>query len=340
MGEKISEQMGASLEFNTAGTRLVVGEGYLANFMGTDSVRVYDLSAENELIEIGEFSEQYIHEKVKISSDGNFIMYNANSVFSSSIKVLEFDSNSGGWNQKGQTLTGATNSELAINMNGNRIAYSTPSFSASVSVFDYDSNLNRWSQIDVISGPSYFGFSLAMSRDGNFMAVGSFEGCGQQFSTCASGKVSFFYYNPTVESFFEVVPLSANQQSSIVERDRDSNKHQFGNTLMIDDSSSILSVGGFDVDKKETIMKVYDLNKLMYPKCVASNPDAIGDGSCDFFYLGNDSEECGWDGGDCIVSGYPDCHGVNPSFIGDSECLPYAPYNTIECGNDGGDCDR
>jgi hypothetical protein len=51
------------------------------------------------------------------------------------------------------------------------------------------------------------------------------------------------------------------------------------------------------------------------------------------------TEECGWDGGDCVVEGYPDCHVDDPSEIGNGECETFEDlYNTKECGWDGGDC--
>eukprot|EP00562_Extubocellulus_spinifer_P015332 CAMPEP_0178575986 /NCGR_PEP_ID=MMETSP0697-20121206/20205_1 /TAXON_ID=265572 /ORGANISM="Extubocellulus spinifer, Strain CCMP396" /LENGTH=60 /DNA_ID=CAMNT_0020211131 /DNA_START=27 /DNA_END=206 /DNA_ORIENTATION=- len=54
-------------------------------------------------------------------------------------------------------------------------------------------------------------------------------------------------------------------------------------------------------------------------------------------FEGYNTEECGWDGGDCVVEGYPDCHVDNPSLIADGEC-DEGDYNTEECGWDGGDC--
>ena len=58
-------------------------------------------------------------------------------------------------------------------------------------------------------------------------------------------------------------------------------------------------------------------------------------------YCNNDDEyntaDCGWDGGDCIVDGYPDCRVDTPEYIGDGSC-DGGEYNTVECGWDGGDC--
>ena len=52
------------------------------------------------------------------------------------------------------------------------------------------------------------------------------------------------------------------------------------------------------------------------------------------------TEACGWDGGDCIISiqeKYPDCILDDYSKIGNGRC-DGETYNTTECGYDGGDC--
>ncbi|GFH59485.1 hypothetical protein CTEN210_15961 [Chaetoceros tenuissimus] len=77
----------------------------------------------------------------------------------------------------------------------------------------------------------------------------------------------------------------------------------------------------------------------------------LGDGICDNFKECGDFnsiesadmtmeivEECGWDGGDCIIAAYPDCHVYDPSRIANGICDNYEPYNTTECGFDMGDC--
>ncbi len=58
-----------------------------------------------------------------------------------------------------------------------------------------------------------------------------------------------------------------------------------------------------------------------------------GDGVCDSML---NTEECGYDGGDCINPEYPQCEVPFQFLVGDSYCLQ--EYNTTECGYDGGDC--
>ena len=75
-----------------------------------------------------------------------------------------------------------------------------------------------------------------------------------------------------------------------------------------------------------------------YPDCpVTFGVFMIGDGQCHLYPPFN-TEECGWDGGDCVVKDYPKCKGVDPNWIGDGRCDNHAPFNTEECGWDGGDC--
>ena len=63
----------------------------------------------------------------------------------------------------------------------------------------------------------------------------------------------------------------------------------------------------------------------------------MGNGECSG--AGHNSEDCGWDGGDCeeFNANYPNCTVLYPTWIGNNYCEG-AEYNTEECGWDGGDC--
>ena len=72
------------------------------------------------------------------------------------------------------------------------------------------------------------------------------------------------------------------------------------------------------------------------------HPEWIGDGFCNGGR--HNSEDCGWDGGDCVVdtepsfaSLYPNCHVPHKEWIGDGKCNG-GNYNKRGCGWDGGDC--
>uniref|UniRef100_A0A7R9VCJ2 LNR domain-containing protein n=1 Tax=Pseudictyota dubia TaxID=2749911 RepID=A0A7R9VCJ2_9STRA len=67
----------------------------------------------------------------------------------------------------------------------------------------------------------------------------------------------------------------------------------------------------------------------------ADEPKRVGDGMCDIEY---NTEECGYDAGDCIDfnTRYPDCEVDSLDGFGDGYCD--VAFNSIECGYDGGDC--
>ena len=74
--------------------------------------------------------------------------------------------------------------------------------------------------------------------------------------------------------------------------------------------------------------------------CNVTNPNKVGNGICDYDAANYNTEECGWDGGDCIIEENKDCHtdfGDNPfEIIGDGICNE--KYNIEACGYDEGDC--
>ena len=73
-----------------------------------------------------------------------------------------------------------------------------------------------------------------------------------------------------------------------------------------------------------------------YAECQVANPNKIGDGNCDGGQY--NTEQCGWDGEDCIIPDWPSCHVNNPAGLGNGQCNEGSKANSIECGFDGGDC--
>eukprot|EP00979_Chaetoceros_neogracilis_P005577 scaffold1017_cov147-Chaetoceros_neogracile.AAC.1 len=103
-----------------------------------------------------------------------------------------------------------------------------------------------------------------------------------------------------------------------------------------------------------SISALCDNLRSNYPNCTAlanRNVYKLGNFECNWEF---NTEECGWDMGDCVVPNYPDCHDVYPRFVGDGYCHSESiststgdfvksvggDYNTIECGFDGGDCEE
>eukprot|EP00979_Chaetoceros_neogracilis_P003242 scaffold573_cov309-Chaetoceros_neogracile.AAC.1 len=80
---------------------------------------------------------------------------------------------------------------------------------------------------------------------------------------------------------------------------------------------------------------------LCIPNCHVDRPDWIGDEYCHGgdYNIGYNTEECGFDGGDCeTYNSYLNCTVEYPGRIGSGYCDD-GDYNTEECGFDGGDCE-
>lgn len=77
-----------------------------------------------------------------------------------------------------------------------------------------------------------------------------------------------------------------------------------------------------------------DFNKN-YPECRSAEPGLINNGRCDFDGIEN-TELCGWDGGDCLIAELPRCTGIDPSWYNDTKC--HRELLRKECNFDGTDC--
>eukprot|EP00979_Chaetoceros_neogracilis_P004274 scaffold752_cov196-Chaetoceros_neogracile.AAC.9 len=108
------------------------------------------------------------------------------------------------------------------------------------------------------------------------------------------------------------------------------------------ENENVYRLGNFHCDSEfnteECGWDMGDCAVPKYPDCRVASPGSIGDGECQ--KLGNIAD-CGFDGGDCeeFNAKYPDCSVDFPESIGNGFCNGVA-YNTIECGFDGGDCDE
>lgn len=90
-----------------------------------------------------------------------------------------------------------------------------------------------------------------------------------------------------------------------------------------------------DVDYKATICST----GIPYPNCDVTQMQNVGDGFCDGYEF--NTQECGWDGGDCDAFNLntPNCSVPYPYLVGNGYCDGY-DYDTLECNYDGGDCDE
>ena len=131
-------------------------------------------------------------ESIALSSDGKFVAIGANGRDGGRYKnvgycrVFRFNGQLGDWEQHGQAMYGRDQGEqmgssIAMSRDATTVACGGPNSrdrSGVVRVYENQAADNDWSQIvDDISGPlgSAFGSSLALSRDGSFLAVGAPE---------------------------------------------------------------------------------------------------------------------------------------------------------------------
>ena len=61
-----------------------------------------------------------------------------------------------------------------------------------------------------------------------------------------------------------------------------------------------------EVTKLQVMQESGGILRQAYPDCHIDHLDWLGDGICNMEEY--NTEECGWDDGDCLIDEYPDCH--------------------------------
>ncbi len=355
---------------------------YFNGFKG--EISIWDINPSGQLIAVG----QNIHGRAKIeligfyslhlsSSDGSTIIFNARSSTDESesqTRIYGYNIDANEWTQLGQDLPSPYTSNIdssKISADGSRIAISSNILShnatGQVQVFDYNSTKNTWDQVgetileptnndsyhtmrNVLTDGNGFGSSIALSSDGNHLAIAMInpicKGDPTSPTKCDTGLVYLYVYDSTVREFRKIPdkghsPIATT--GTIEARPQKRDGMIFGFHLSFNADASRLSISSYDSISDQGIVNVYDLNELFYLNCLVPDPFEISNNICtplDPFI----SEECGFDGGDCpqpvSVDGYPDCFVAQPERIDDGDCLAYLPYNSHACGYDGGDCPK
>ena len=208
---------------------------------------------------------------------------------------------------------------------GNRIAIpsnvTNTNEPGSVQVFDIDVENEKYDPIGVAiiskhnpAAGNGFGYSVALSLDGNTLAITSIKLDDNGNPTVRNtGAIELFAYDPTSKKFHAAFPnpTKTSRNNNIIMDDENEVRREssaFGIELSLAENEDVdgvststwLSVRSYNFDTEKGYAKVYNLSEQFYPKCGVEDPSEINNGRCDPFDDFNyNTKECGWDGGDC-----------------------------------------
>ena len=214
-GEAASDRSGSSVAMSTDGNRIAIGAIYndgSANNAG--HVRIYTWNgtawAQTGTDINGEAAEDQFGSSVAMSTDGNRIAIGAkfnsgNGASSGHVRVYTW--NGTAWTQSGSDIDGEalldqSGSSVAMSADGNRIAigaiFNDGRADNAGHVRIYTWNGTAWTQtgsdIDGEAASDYSGWSVAMSADGNRIAIGAIFNDGRADN---AGHVRIYTWNGT-----------------------------------------------------------------------------------------------------------------------------------------------
>ncbi|PWL30298.1 choice-of-anchor D domain-containing protein [uncultured Roseivirga sp.] len=198
-GEASGDGSGRSVALSANGNRLAIGATQNdGNGSNTGHVRVFDWNGSswvqtgNDID--GEAAFDLSGASVALSANGNRLAigaYQNDGNGSNAGHVRVFDWNGSSWIQTGNDLDGEAASDLsgwsvALSADGNRMAIGTPyndgkgDATGHIRVFDWDGSswLQTGDDIDGEAAGDYSGQSVALSSDGNRMAIGAMRNDG------------------------------------------------------------------------------------------------------------------------------------------------------------------
>jgi len=175
------------LDLSLDGKYVAVGGKYHSGNNGIHSghVRIFILGSDRselkELIQefFGENANDYFGSSVSLSEDGNVLAIAAPGDGPGTVKVFSRGDESSEYKQLGRSIVGDEEGDqfgksLFLSANGLTLAIGSPfAKSGLVRVFRLDDIDNEWKQVgeDFIGNGDYFGFSVALSRQGNVLAI-------------------------------------------------------------------------------------------------------------------------------------------------------------------------
>jgi len=250
-GEAADDRFGRYLDLSSDGNRLAVGaDRNDGSGVDAGSVRVFDWNG-SSWVQVGsdidgEAAGDWFGYALALSSDGNRLAVGAylndgNGTDSGHVRV--FDWNGSAWVQAGSDIDSEVAGDLfgvsvALSSDGNRLAVGAASNdgngtdSGHVRVFDWNGSawVQAGSDIDGEDVGDQFGVSVALSSDGNRLAVGASLNDGGGFD---SGHVRVFDWNGS--SWVQV-------GSDI---DGEAEYDRFGRSVALSSNGDRLAIGGF-----------------------------------------------------------------------------------------------
>jgi hypothetical protein len=199
-GEAVEDESGTSVDLSSNGNTVAIGAHY-NNGTGSDAghVRVYDWNSGTSAwvqrgVDInGEASGDGSGSSVSLSSDGNTMAIGAsfndgNGNAAGHVRVYDWNSGTSAWVKRGADIDGEAAGDysgisVALSSNGNTVAIGannndgTGSNAGHVRVYDWNSGTSAWvkrgADIDGEAASDAAGTSVALSSDGNTMAIGA-----------------------------------------------------------------------------------------------------------------------------------------------------------------------
>jgi hypothetical protein len=390
-GEVAHDYSGHKIDMTADGTRLAIAAPW--NDAGFDNdeyesghIRVYELDssssdpASQRWVQLGndidglQYCDYFGYWSLALSSSsGDRLIFSGGDEKDEGgeyILVFEFNETSLEWTQLGEQFSAIFSKSSVISADGSRVAFGTSKcgidFPGEVQVYDFDATIKEWIQVgDTILATTErsdgFGYSMAMSSDGDLLAIGSKslekDWCGDDW--CATGTVRLYRYDPFSQQWVQLGPdiIGKGDGDEDVgyedyegyDDNNDDGDDVFGINLSLSADGSLLTIGSYNRTDHQGFVKVYNVTNLSCPY-YRNNPN-FNNTLCNGGYF--NSKGCNHDSGDCDAfnSQYPNCpieylaskHGVlfigAETIFGDGICNSVL-YSMKECGYEGGDCNQ
>ena len=263
-GSSGNDQFGFGISLSGNGNRLAVGiPGYNS---GVARIIIYDYDIVNDNWDINEIIDNTYTSiwtnfgwQISLSSDGNTCL-----VGSTNNKAVVFKYLNSSWSNNAYVLTSFNNGNnnmgrgVALSYDGNRAIVSENTYSSGTGltrVWEYDSTNQSWSVIGGnngiilgISSNTYFGSAVAISGNGNIIAI---VGGGN------GGLLQVYQYNNNISSKWEPLGWTMNDSVKGV---TNGNGNNFGQSVSLNENGDIVCAGTLAYDSFRGEVVIFNYN--------------------------------------------------------------------------------